>query len=53
MSTASVSPPPTAGLTVTVARADQRGIIASLAHDIWNRYYPSIISQAQINAAAR
>ncbi|MBA3700417.1 MAG: GNAT family N-acetyltransferase [Planctomycetes bacterium] len=50
---ASVSPPPAAGLNVTVARPDQMGIIASLAHDIWNRYYPSIISKAQIDYMLR
>lgn len=49
----SVSPPPAAGLNVTVARPDQMGIIASLAHDIWNRYYPSIISKAQIDYMLR
>ena len=51
--TASVSSRSTAGLSVTVARADQLGIIASLAHDIWDRYYPSIISQAQIDYMLR
>lgn len=45
----SVSPLRAAGLSITVARPDQLGIIASLAHDIWNRYYPSIISKAQID----
>jgi GNAT superfamily N-acetyltransferase len=49
----SVSPPPTAGLNVTVARADQLRIIASLAHDIWHRYYPAIISKAQIDYMLR
>lgn len=45
--------PPTAGLTVTVARPDQLNIIGSLAHDIWHRYYPSIISKAQIDYMLR
>ncbi|HEX3132598.1 MAG TPA: GNAT family N-acetyltransferase [Planctomycetota bacterium] len=44
---------PAAGLNVTVARLDQLRIIASLAHDIWNRYYPSIISKAQIDYMLR
>ena len=36
-------------LNVSQARHDQLPIIASLAHDIWHRYYPSIISTAQID----
>lgn len=48
-----VSPPSTAGLNVTVARPDQLSIIGSLAHDIWHRYYPSIISKAQIDYMLR
>ena len=50
---ASVFPPTAAGLTISVARADQLPIIASLAHDIWHRYYPSIISKAQIDYMLR
>ena len=36
-------------LAVCRARSDQLPIIASLAHDIWHCYYPSIISTAQID----
>lgn len=49
----SVAPPAAAGLSISVARADQLPIIASLAHDIWHRYYPSIISRAQIDYMLR
>ena len=52
--TASVAiPPPTSGLRLTVARPDQLSIVGSLAHDIWHRYYPSIISKAQIDYMLR
>ncbi len=47
------TPPPKASLHITVARADQVNIICSLAHDIWHRYYPSIISKAQIDYMLR
>lgn len=44
---------PATGLRLTVARPDQLGILGSLAHDIWNRYYPSIIPQTQIDHLLR
>lgn len=47
------TPPPTADLRISVARQDQLGIVVSLAHDIWHRYYPSIISKAQIDYMLR
>ncbi len=50
---ASLSLPAASGLTISVARSDQLPIIASLAHDIWHRYYPSIISGAQIEYMLR
>jgi diamine N-acetyltransferase len=38
---------------VSIAVHEQLGEVVSLAHDIWNRYYPSIISQGQIDYMLR
>jgi ribosomal protein S18 acetylase RimI-like enzyme len=43
-----ITPHPQA-LTTVVATEQHLPIVASLARDIWNLYYPSIISQAQID----
>ncbi len=41
--------PPPQNLTAVHATEEQLSIITSLAHDIWNIHYPSIISQSQID----
>ena len=53
MNSSVATPPPTAGLRTTVAKPEQLGIVGSLAHDIWHRYYPSILPKAQIEYMLR
>lgn len=53
MTVSVATPPPAAGLRIAVARPDQLNIVGSLAHDIWHRYYPSILSKAQIDYMLR